>query len=254
MLASLDIPSQPFYNRHNEERQMILLNKKALKTVFLDTVPVLAGYLFLGAGFGILLNESGYGVWWALFMSIFVFAGSGQYLAVSLLSSGASLLSAATATLLVNARHLFYGISLLDTYKDAGKKKPYMIFGLTDETYSLVTQNQPPAGMSRHAYCFAVTVLDHIYWIIGCVLGSLAGKLLPISFEGVEFVLTALFVTMFVEQWLTHKNHLPAIIGAVSTVICLVLFGAEVFLVPSMILIALLLSISLKTGRRAEDV
>ena len=226
------------------------MNKKAMKQVFLDTLPVLTGYLFLGAGFGILLSESGYGVWWALSMSIFVFAGSGQYLAVSLLSGGASLLSAAIATLLVNARHIFYGISLLDTYEKTGKKKPYLIFALTDETYSLVTQNAPPEGMSRHGYCFAVSLLDQIYWICGCVIGSLAGSYIPINFEGVEFVLTALFVTMFVDQWLTHKNHLPAVIGVVSTTVCLILFGPEIFLIPSMALMAVLLTVSQKTGRR----
>lgn len=229
------------------------MNKKALKAVFLDTVPVLTGYLFLGMGFGILLSESGYGIGWALAMSLFVYAGSGQYLAVSLLSGGASLLSAAIATLLVNARHLFYGISLIDTYRGTGKKKPYLIFALTDETYTLVTQNQPPEGMHRHTYCFMVSVLDQIYWIIGCCLGSLAGSLIPISFEGVEFVLAALFVTMFVEQWLSNPNHIPAIIGVVSTALCLLLFGAEIFLIPSMVLMALLLTVTRKTGRRQSD-
>ena len=229
------------------------MNRKALKTVFLDTVPVLTGYLFLGAGVGILLSEkTGYGIGWAVAMGIFMFAGSGQYLAVSLMADHASLISAAIATLLINARHIFYGISLLDAYKGAGIKKLYMIFGLTDETYSLVTQNQPPEGMSKHLYCFLVTLLDHIYWIIGCSLGNVASTMLPISFEGVEFVLTALFVTMFVEQWLTHKNHLPAIIGVVSTVLCLVIFGSEIFLIPSMLLIAVLLTVTQKTGRRKE--
>ena len=228
------------------------MNKKAMRQVFLDTVPVLTGYLFLGAGFGILLSETGYGVWWALGMSIFIFAGSGQYLAVSLLAGGASLLSTAVATFLVNARHIFYGISLLDDYEKAGKKKPYLIFALTDETYSLVTQNHPPEGMSRHSYCFAVSLLDHIYWVCGCVLGSLVGRYIPISFEGVEFVLTALFVTMFVDQWLSNKNHFPAIVGVVSTAFCLVLFGSELFLIPSMILMAVLLTVSQKTGRRAD--
>lgn len=228
------------------------MNKKAMRQVFLDTVPVLTGYLFLGAGFGILLSETGYGVWWALGMSIFIFAGSGQYLAVSLLAGGASLLSTAVATFLVNARHIFYGISLLDDYEKAGKKKPYLIFALTDETYSLVTQNHPPEGMSRHSYCFAVSLLDHIYWVCGCVLGSLVGRYIPISFEGVEFVLTALFVTMFVDQWLSNKNHFPAIVGVVSTALCLVLFGSELFLIPSMVLMAVLLTVSQKTGRRAE--
>ena len=230
------------------------MKKKAFRQAFLDTVPVLTGYLFLGMGFGILLIEqTGKGVLWAFFMALCMLAGSGQYLAVSLLASGASLLSAAVATLLVNARHIFYGISLIDAYKGAGKKRPYMIFALTDETYSLVTQNQPPEGMTRHQYCFTVSLLDHIYWLIGCVLGNLAGSLIPISFEGVEFVLTALFVTMFVEQWLSNKNHLPAIIGVVSTVLCLALFGSELFLIPSMVLIAVLLTVSRKTGRRKAD-
>lgn len=230
------------------------MNKKAMRTVFLDTVPVLVGYLFLGAGFGILLVEqTGKGVLWALCMAVCMLAGSGQYLAVSLLATNASLISTVIATLLVNARHVFYGISLLETYNDAGKKKPYMIFSLTDETYSLVTQNEPPEGMSRHSYCFWVSLLDHCYWVAGCVLGNLAGSYIPINFEGVEFVLTALFVTMFVEQWLTHKNHLPAIIGVVVTAVCLAVLGSEIFLIPSMVLIAVLLTISRKTGRRKAD-
>ena len=230
------------------------MNRKALKTTFLDTVPVLTGYLFLGAGFGILLGEkTGLGVGWAAIMALTMFAGSGQYLAVSLIADHASLISVAIATFLVNARHIFYGISLLTPYKGAGKKKTYMIFGLTDETYSLVTQNEPPEGMTRHTYCFLVTLFNQIYWIIGCSLGNLM-SLLPISFEGVEFVLTALFVTMFVEQWLSHKHHLPAIIGVGSTLLCLVIFGQDIFLIPSMVMIALLLTISRKTGRRQENV
>ena len=229
------------------------MNKKALKIAFRDTIPVLTGYLFLGAGFGILLSEKGYGFGWAFFMALFMFAGSGQYLAVDLLANHASLISTAIATLLVNARHIFYGISLVDTYADAGKKKPYMIFGLTDETYSLVTQNQPPEGISRHTYCFLVTLLDHIYWICGCVLGNILGSTLPISFEGVEFVLTALFVTMFVEQWISNTNHRPAVIGVMSTALCLLIFGKDLFLIPAMVAIALLLTISRKTARRAVN-
>lgn len=229
------------------------MSKKALMIAFRDTIPVLTGYLFLGIGFGILLSEKGYGVGWALAMALFMLAGSGQYLAVDLLASHASLIATALAMLLVNARHIFYGISLLDTYKDAGKAKPYLIFGLTDETYSLVTQNEPPEGISRHSYCFLVTLLDQIYWVCGCVLGSVAGALLPFDFTGVEFVLTALFVTMFVEQWLTHKDHLPAVIGVGSTVLCLLIFAKDVFLIPSMVLIAALLTVSRKTGRRQEN-
>lgn len=229
------------------------MKRKALKTVFLDTLPVLTGYIFLGMGFGILLAEqTDKGFLWALLMSLCMFAGSGQYLAVSLLASGSSVLSAALATFLINARHIFYGISLVDTYRGA-KGKSYMIFGLTDETYSLVTQNQPPEGMSRHRYCLLVTLFDHIYWITGCCLGFLAGDLIPISYEGVEFVLTALFVTLFTEQWLTHKDHMSAIVGVGCTVACLLLLGSEYFLIPAMVMIAVLLLILRKTGRRQSD-
>lgn len=221
------------------------------KTIFLDTVPVLTGYLFLGMGFGILLSEkTDYNVLWAFSMGLFILAGSGQYLAVSLLASHASIASAAIATFLVNARHIFYGISLIEAYKGAGKKKAYMIFSLTDETYSLVTQNKPPDGMSRHKYCFWVSLLNHCYWICGCTLGSLVGTYIPINFQGVEFVLTALFVTMFVEQWLSNPDHIPALIGVGSTVLCLASMGSQYFLIPSMALIATLLTFSRKTGRR----
>lgn len=229
------------------------MKKHAIKIAFRDTIPVLTGYLFLGMGFGILLSQSGYGIGWAFFMALFIFAGSGQYLAVSLLASQASLISTAIAVLLINARHLFYGISLIDTYQDAGKKKPYLIFALTDETYSLVTQNNPPEGIGRTEYCFLVSLFNHFYWICGCTLGNILGSTLPINFEGVEFVLTALFVTMFVEQWLSHKDHRPAIIGVMSTSLCLLILGKEIFLIPAMLLIAALLTISRKTGRRDSD-
>ena len=229
------------------------MKKTAMKTVFLDTVPVMTGYLFLGVSFGILLNETGYGLPWAFCMALFMYAGSAQFLAVSLLANHASLLSSAIAIFLLNARHIFYGISLIDAYKGFGKKKPYMIFSLTDETYSLVTQNQPPEGLTRQKYCFLVSVLDHCYWVIGCVLGSVAGNFIPISFEGIEFVLTALFVTLFVEQWLSNKSHRSAIIGVASTVLCLLIFGKEIFLIPSMALIAILLTVTRKTGNRKEE-
>lgn len=225
------------------------MNKHLLRTAFLDTVPVMTGYVFLGFGFGILMQRSGFGVLWAAAMSLFIYAGSMQYVAVSLLNSGASLLTAAMTTFVVNARHLFYGISMIDSYKNTGKKKPYLIFGLTDETYSLVSHIQIPDGLNKIGYCFLVTLFDHIYWVSGTLLGSLAGTLLPINYEGVEFALTALFVTIFVEQWLSTKEHRPAIVGLVATTLALVLFGRDVFLIPSMIAIAACLTIMRKTGK-----
>ena len=226
------------------------MKKKAFLAAFRDTLPVMTGYLFLGIGFGILMYEKGYGALWSFAMAAFMYAGSAQYLTVSLLTGGASLISTALSVLFINARHLFYGITMLESYRDAGSKKPYLIFALTDETYSLVTQNTPPEGMSKLSYCFLVSVLDHIYWVVGCTLGGLLGKALPISFEGIEFVLTALFVTIFTEQWLSTKEHRPALIGVGATVLCLLVFGKDIFLIPSMALIALILTISRKTGRR----
>ena len=223
--------------------------KKLLRTAFLDTVPVMTGYVFLGFGFGILMQQNGFGVLWSGAMSLFIYAGSMQYVAVSLLTSGANLLTAAVTAFMVNARHLFYGISMVDAYRGMGKQKPYLIFGLTDETYSLVSQLQIPEGLSARGYCFLVTLFDHIYWITGTVLGSLTGTLLPINYEGVDFALTALFVTIFVEQWLSTKNHGPAIVGVAATLICLILFGSDIFLIPSMVIIAACLTIMRKTGK-----
>ena len=225
------------------------MSKKLLRTAFLDTVPVMTGYVFLGFGFGILMHQNGFGVLWAGAMSLFIYAGSMQYVAVSLLTSGANLLTAALTAFMVNARHLFYGISMIDTYKGMGKKKPYLIFGLTDETYSLVSQMQIPEGISPSGYCLLVTLFDHFYWVSGTVLGSLTGTLLPINYEGVDFALTALFVTIFVEQWLSTKNHVPAVIGVVATVLCLVFFGTDIFLIPAMVIIATTLTILRKTGK-----
>ena len=225
------------------------MNKQTLRTAFLDTLPVMTGYVFLGFGFGILMYQSGYGVLWSFAMSFFIYAGSMQYMAVSLLTGGASLVTAALTTLVVNARHLFYGISMVDAYKGLGRKKPYMIFSLTDETYSLVSQEQLPQDVSRQDYCFLVSVFDHIWWVCGSVLGALAGSLLPINYEGIEFVLTALFVTIFVEQWLSTKNHAPAITGVAATLVCLLVFGKEVFLIPSMVIIALSLTLMRKVKK-----
>ena len=212
--------------------------RKHLKKALMDTLPVMTGYVFLGFGFGILMERSGFGWAWAGAMSLFIYAGSMQYVAVPLLVDRAGLLTAALTAFVVNARHLFYGISMVDAYKGAGRKKPYLIFALTDETYSLVSRKQDP----DHGYCFLVSLLDQLYWIGGTVLGSLAGSVLPINFEGVDFALTALFVTIFVEQWLSTGDHGPALVGAGATLACLLVFGSEIFLIPSMVVIALLLT------------
>lgn len=216
--------------------------KRTIKTAWINTIPVMTGYLVLGFGFGIVLKAAGVGISVALAMSLFIYAGSMQYVAVGLLTGGASLLTTALTTLMVNARHLFYGISMLDKYKGVGKKKWYLIFSLTDETYSLVcNDNLPVAEKQRGNYYFFVSLFDQIYWILGTALGSLAGTLFQFNSEGIDFALTALFLTVFLEQWLTNKNHMPAIIGVVASVISLFLFGKEHFLIPAMLFITVLL-------------
>lgn len=225
------------------------MGRKLLRRAFLDTVPVMTGYLVLGVGFGLLLRQNGFGLGWAFAMSLFIYAGSMQYLAVGLLGGGASLVTAALTTLMVNARHLFYGISMLDTYRGAGKKKPYLIFALTDETYSLVSGRKLPEGEGKFRYCFLVSLLDQCYWVAGSVLGSAAGMMLPLNLEGIDFALTALFVTVFVEQWLSTKDHKPALTGVGATALCLAVFGQDVFLIPSMALIAGILLWGSRTGK-----
>ena len=224
-----------------------------MKDAVVHTLPVMAGYMVLGFGFGIITMEAGYGVWLAILMSVLIYAGSMQYVAVSLLTSGASLISAAVTTLMVNARHLFYGISMVDKYRGAGAKKPYLIFALTDETYSLVCRGDCPEGLDFHTYCICVSALNQLYWITGSILGALTGAFVNINFAGVDFAMTALFITVFVEQWKGTKNHLPALVGVLASILCLFVFGSGNFLIPSMVAITVCLSFGRKWMERKGD-
>jgi len=226
------------------------MKKQTIKQAFIRSVPVLAGYVFLGIGFGIVMRSSGYGLLWTALMSIFIYAGSMQYVGVGLLAGGASILTTAITTLMVNARHLFYSISMIGKYKNTGKYKPYLIFALTDETYSLLCDGKAPDGVEPDLYKFLVSLFDHCYWVAGSIIGSLLGSVLPFSTAGIEFSMTALFVASFTEQWITAKDHLPAVTGAVSTLVCLLIFGRDNFLIPAMLLITLVLT--LLRGRKEE--
>ena len=216
---------------------------QTIKQAFYKSIPVMAGYVFLGIGFGILIRNAGYGLLAAAAMSLFIYAGSMQFVGVSLLTGGASILTTAITTVMVNARHLFYSISMIGKYKNAGRYKPYMIFALTDETYSLLCDGSAPDGTDPELYRFLVSLFDHSYWVAGSVIGSLLGSVLPFSTAGIEFSMTALFVASFTEQWLTTKDHIPAITGLLGTLLCLVAFGPENFLIPAMLLITLVLTL-----------
>lgn len=228
------------------------MSVKLIKKAIIKTIPVMMGYVVLGIGFGIILEKNGYGIFWAFLMSTFIFAGSMQYIGIGLISGGASLISTALTTLMVNARHLFYGISMINRYKGAGLKKLYLMFALTDETYSLVCSGDYPEGEDPHLYCFFVSLFNHIYWVAGSCLGAALGTAIKFDTEGIDFAMTALFVTIFVEQWLTSKEHRPALIGIGASVICLLIFGSEKFLIPAMIAITVLLTLLRGTLERAE--
>lgn len=226
--------------------------KKVFRQALIATLPVMTGYVVLGFGFGLVLEDAGGSIPLALAMSGFIYAGSMQYVAVDLLTGGASLAAAALMTLMVNARHLFYGVSMLDKYRGTGRMKPYLIFALTDETYSLLCRDALPVTEEyRKWYYFFVSLLDHVWWVAGTLLGAAAGRLMQVNTEGVEFALTALFVTVVTEQWLTEKEHGPALIGAGASVFCLLLLGGADFLIPAMALIAVLLLAY--TGRKGAD-
>jgi len=227
-------------------------NRSVIKRAFLSSLPVMAGYVVLGAGFGVIIRSKGYSIAIACLMSVFIYAGSMQYVAINLLTGGASLLTSAFTTLMVNARHLFYGFSMITRYKNTGKFKPYLIFALTDETYSLVCSDQEDSK-EQHLYYFLLSLMNQCYWIIGTLIGSVIGSIITFNSKGMDFALTALFVVIFIDQWQSAKSHTPAIIGLVLSLICLLIFGSSNFLIPSMVLIIAALFAVRKKEEAAND-
>lgn len=206
-----------------------------------QTIPVFLGYIFLGIAFGLLLHTAGYGLIWALLSSVFIYAGSMQFVMITLLTSGANLIYTAVMTLFINGRHLFYGISFIDRFRNMGILKPYMIFSLTDETYSLLLSVNISEEMNEKRVYFLIAFLDQVYWVVGSVLGNVMGELITFDTTGIDFSMTALFVVIVLNQWLENKNHMPAIIGLFVSIICLLLLGPEQFLLPSLGIIAAIL-------------
>lgn len=227
--------------------------RKAFQRAFPYTIPVLTGYLFIGIAFGVMFSEKGYSFLWAGLMSLLVYAGSGQYLAVNFFAPGVSFLQVIFLTLMVNIRHIFYGISLLEKFHGMGKKRWYMIFGLTDETYSLLCTTKVPEDVEEDQFLLAVSLLDQSYWVIGSMIGGIAGNFLPFDSEGIDFAMTALFVVIFVEQWMEKKNRAPEVIGVLAAFFCLQIFGADGFVLPAMLLITLLLFVGRKRLEGGEE-
>lgn len=220
-------------------------NRHIIKQAFLRTIPVLMGYGVLGMAFGLLLQRAGFHWIWALGISLFVFAGSMQFVLVGLLSQQASLATVALTTILVNSRHLFYGLSFIERFKAMGKRGIYMVFGLTDETYALLCGlGDVGTKEDRDALSFWITALDQSYWVAGSLFGALLGSYVSFDITGIDFAMTALFTVIFVEQWIASKNHLPALIGGLCSILSLLLFGPDNFLLPALIVTVALLLLS----------
>ena len=231
------------------------MDKKGLQAIFLQTMPVMAGYVSLGIAFGILLKEAGYGVLWAFGMGTLIYAGASQFLCVTLLMAHASLLQVAILVFVLNFRHFFYGLGMITRYKGEGRRRPYLIYALTDETFALLSAGKPPEGVSRSDFYFWTSFLDQCYWVLGSVVGSLAGSLITFDTTGLDFAMTALFAVLVVEQWYTAGDHRPALIGLGISVLALRIFGADNFLIPALVVICILLLIlpEKQPGSTASD-
>lgn len=210
---------------------------KSLRAAFPATIPILTGFGFLGLTYGIYMNASGFSFIYPLLISITVFAGSLQFVLVNLLVGAFDPVQAITVTLLLGARHLFYGISMLDKYKGTGKKKLYLIFAMCDESFSINCTAKIPDGVDKGWYMFFVSLLNHFYWVAASALGGLFGSLLSISTEGLDFVMTAMFVVIFLNQLLSEKNHIASLSGLGISLVCLLIFGSDNFIIPAMLLI-----------------
>jgi len=221
----------------------------AVKAAFPHTIPVFTGFIFLGIAYGILMSARGFGWYWILLTSLVVFAGALQFVGIGLLTAAFDPLYAFLIALSINARHLFYGISMLEKFSDIGKIKPYLIFGMCDETFSILCTAQPPPNVDKRAFMFSVTALNQSYWVAGGVIGGIIGPMLTFDTYGIDFVMTAFFVVIFLNQWNSNpvtvmgKNRISALIGLGVSTVALVIFGADNFIIPAMILIVLCLTV-----------
>lgn len=209
----------------------------ALKAAFPVTIPILAGFLFLGMTYGIYMNVSGFSFWYPMLMSMTIFAGSMEFVAVNLLLGAFHPLQALAMTLMLNARHLFYGLAMLDKYRGTGWKKFYLIFGMCDESFSINCTVDAPAGVDRGWFMFFITLLNQLYWVCGATLGGIFGSLISFNTEGLDFVMTAMFVVIFLEQWLKEDSHLSSLLGLGLSALCLLAFGPDRFMIPAMLAI-----------------
>lgn len=225
------------------------LRRKAFKAALPRTLPILVGFAFLGMSYGLLMRSKGFSFIYPMFMSMFIFAGSMEFVTANLLLADFNPIYAFLLALMVNARHLFYGISMLEKFDGTGWKKPYLIFGMCDETFSVNCTADLPPDVDKGWFMFFVTLLNQIYWVVSSTVGSLLGYVIHFNTKGIEFVMTALFVVMFLDQWEKKENRVPALVGLIGTAVCLPIFGSKYFIVPAMVLIVAAFAV----GKKIED-
>ena len=217
------------------------ITKRDAAAAFHTSVPIMVTFLVLGTGYGILMQKHGFGWIWSMLSGIVIFSGTVQFVSVSLLSGGSILMALITA-LMVSARHSFFSISMIGRYRTEGKRKWYLFYALCDETYAVLCKEEEPEGVNKSAYRVLVTLFDQASWVLGSALGGLSGSFLPFDSTGIDFAMTALFTTVFIQQWIDSRCHIPAMLGLGATFACRLLFGRDLFLIPSMaIIIAVLI-------------
>lgn len=229
------------------------IKQKAFKTALPYTIPICAAFLFIGFSYGFYMSSKGFSFVYPMLMSLFIFAGSMEFVTVNLLLSAFNPVYAFLLTLMVNARHLFYGISMLDKFKKEGKKRLYLIFGMCDESFSINCTTKIPEDVDKEWFMFYVTLLNHIYWVMGSTLGGLFGSFVHFDTKGIEFVMTALFIVIFLNQWREAESHIAALIGIGASILCLLMFGAKHFMIPAMGLIVLCFILAKRTLEGAES-
>lgn len=217
--------------------------KAAFFAAFPNTIPIFAGFLFLGIAYGIYMNQSGFKFYYPMFMSFIIFAGSVEFATVSWLLGSFDPINIFFLTLMINARHLFYGLSMLEKYNIPGWKKLYLIYGMCDESFSINATVDVPKDIDKGLFMFFVTMLNQIYWVAGATIGGIFGSFIPFDTKGIEFVMTALFVVIFLENWLKEKDHSASVIGLFISFICLMIFKGTNFIIPSMIIILSVLTL-----------
>lgn len=227
------------------EKQTLQITKKEIAAAFKTSVPIMVTFIVLGIGFGLLMQKHGFGPIWAVASGIIIFSGTVQFVSIALMSTGSVVMAALTA-LMISARHIFFSVSMIGRYREEGKRKWYLFYALCDETYAMLSRDDMPEGVNVSSFRLLVTLFDQVSWVLGSLLGGWIGTLLTFDSTGIDFAMTALFTTVFLQQWIDSRCHIPAITGILATLVCRLIFGPDIFLIPAMVIIIIVMTVMRK--------